>query len=155
MFISCPVVLCNGVLSSNWFSTDSWSCVPWNFFNWRFFLLVLSAGISFLGCCTSLNIYLFLVMKLPLSELGSSSSVECLIIGINYFDTNLELCFSLFRWKVVEMRVFFFVGKISFVFGRDWSRYVSVEAEVGVAIPRGCIYGPRVILCVCACVWLG
>ena len=132
MFISCPFVLCDGELSSNWFSTDSWSCVPWNFLNWRFFLLVLSAGISFLGCCTALNVYLFLVVNLPLSELGSSTSVDCLIVGINCFDTGLELDWVLacFGGKVDEMRVFFFVGKISFVFGCDWSRYVSVEAEV-------------------------
>ena len=131
MFISCLFVLCDGELSSNWFSTDSWSCVPWNFLSWRFFLLVLSDGISFLGC-TALNVYLFLVVNLPLSELGSSTSVDCLIVGINCFDTGLELDWVLacFGGKVDEMRVFFFVGKISFVFGCDWSRYVSVEAEV-------------------------
>ena len=132
MFISCPFVLCDGDLRSNWFSTDSWSCVPWNFLNWHFFLLVLSAGISFLGCCTALNVYLFLVVNLPLSELGSSTSVDCLIVGINCFDTGLELdcVLACFGGKVDEMRAFFFVGKISFVFGCDWSRYVSVEAEV-------------------------
>ena len=132
MFISCPFVICVGDLSSNWFSTDSWSCVPWNFFNWRFFFLVLSAGISFLGCCALLNTYLFSVLKLLLSELGRSSSVDCLIVGINYFDTGLELdcVLAWFGRNVDEMRVFFFMGKISFVFGCDWSRYVSVEAEV-------------------------
>ena len=132
MFISCPVALYDGDLSSDWFSTDSWSCVPWNFFIWRFFLWVLSVRISFLGCCTTLNIYLFLVVKLPLSELGSLSSVDCLIVGINCFDTGLELdcVLACFGEKVDEMRVFFFVDKISFVFGCDWSRYVSVEAEV-------------------------
>ena len=132
MFISCPLVLCDGDLSSDWFFTDSWSCVPWNFFIWRFFLWVLSVRISFLGCCTTLNIYLFLVVKLPLSELGSSSSVDCLIVGINCFDTGLELdcVLACFGGKVVQTRVFFFVGKISFAFGCDWSRCVSVEAEV-------------------------
>ena len=45
-------------------------------------------------------------------------------IGLGFW---VLVCFS---WKVDEMRVFFFVGKISFVFGCDWSRYVSVEAEV-------------------------
>ena len=132
MFISCPFVLCDGELSSNWFSTDSWSCVPRNFFNWRFFLLIVSTRISLLACCTSLNIYLFLVVKLPLSELGSSSSVDCLIVGINCFDTGLELdcVLACFGGKVVQTRVFFFVGKISFAFGCDWSRCVSVEAEV-------------------------
>ena len=82
--------------------------------------------------CTSLNIYLFLVVKLPLSELGSSSSVDYLIIGINCFDTGVKLdcVLACFGGKVVEMRVFFFVGKISFVFGCDCSRYVSVEAKV-------------------------
>ena len=109
MFISCPFVLCDGELSSNWFSTDSWSCVPWNFLNWRFFLLVLSAGISFLGCCTALNVYLFLVVNLPLSELGSSTSVDCLIVGINCFDTGLELdcVLACFGGKVDEMRASF------------------------------------------------
>ena len=132
MFIFCSFVLCDGDLSSNWFSTDSWGCVPWNFFNWRFFLLVLSAGISFLDCCTSLNIYLFLVVNLPLSELGSLSNVDCLIVRINCSDTGLELdcVLACFGGKVDEMKVFFFVGKISFVFGCDWNRYVLVEAEV-------------------------
>ena len=67
MFISCPVVLCDGDLSSNRFSTDSWSCVTWNFFNWRFFLLVLSAGISFLGCCTSQPVACFILNSSPLT----------------------------------------------------------------------------------------
>ena len=59
--------------------------------------------------CTSLNIYLFLVVKLPLSELGSSSSVDYLIIGINCFDTGVKLdcVLACFGGKVVEMRVFF------------------------------------------------
>ena len=109
MSISCPFVICDGDLSSNWFSTDSWSCVPWNFFNWRFFFLVLSAGISFLGCCALLNTYLFSVLKLLLSELGRSSSVDCLIVGINYFDTGLELdcVLAWFGRNVDEMRGFF------------------------------------------------
>ena len=85
MFISSPVVLCDGDVSSDWPSTDSWSCVPWNFFDRRFFLLVLSTVISLL------NIYLFLLVKLPLSELGSSSSVDHLIVRINFFDTGVEL----------------------------------------------------------------
>ena len=123
MFISCPVVLCDGDLSSNWFSTDSWSCVPWNFFNWRFFLLVLSAGISFLGCCTSLNIYLFLVMKLPLSELGSSSSVECLIIGINYFDTNLNYVLACFGEKLLKW-------EFSFLWVRFLLYLVVIEVDM-------------------------
>ena len=131
MFISCPVVLCDDDLNSNWFSTDPRSCVPWYFFNWRFFLLVPSTGISFLGCCTSFNIYLFLVVKLPLSELGSSSSVDYLIVGINCFDTGVEIdcVLACFGGKVVEMS-FLFVGTICFVFGCDCSRYISVEAEV-------------------------
>ena len=93
---------------------------------------VFSTEISLLACCTSLNIYLLLLVKLPLSELGSSSSVDCLIVGIYCFDTGVELDCVLvcFGGKVIEMRVFFFVGKISFVFGCDCSRYVSVEAEV-------------------------
>ena len=113
MFISCPVVTCDGDLTSNWLSTDSCSCVPWNFFDWHFFLLLLSNGISLSACCTSLNIYLFLVEKLPLSELGSSSSVDCLIVGINCLDTGIELdcVLACFGGKNVEMRVFFFVGK--------------------------------------------
>ena len=111
MFISCAVLLCDGDLSLNWLSTDSWSCLPWNFFNWRFFLLVVSTRISLLACCTSLNIYLFLVVKLPLSELGSSSSVDCFILEINCIDTGVEFDCALayFGGKVVEMS-FLFLG---------------------------------------------
>ena len=71
-------------------------------------------------------------MKLSLSVLGSSSSVDCSIVGINCFDTGVEIdcVLACFGGKVVEMRVFFFVGKISFVFGCGCSSYVSVEAEV-------------------------
>ena len=150
MFISCAVVLCNADLSSNWFSTDSCSCV--HFYNWHFFLLVLSAGILFFGCCTLFNIYLFLVVNLPLSELRSSSRVDCLIAGINCFDTGVELdcILACFGGKVDEMRVFLFVGKISSAFGCDWSRYISVKAEVKWV---WCIHGPWVILFVCF--WLG
>ena len=59
------------------------------------------------------------MLKLPLSELGSSSSVDCLIVGINCFDTGLELdcVLAWFGRNSDEMRVFFFMGKISFVFG--------------------------------------
>ena len=73
-----------------------------------------------------------MVLKLPLSELGSSSSIDCLIVGVNWFDTGVELdcVLACFGGKVVEIRVFFFVGKISFVFGCDCGIYVSVEAEV-------------------------
>ena len=72
------------------------------------------------------------MVKLPLSELGSLSGVDCLIVGINYFDTGvgLDCVLACFGGKVVEMRVFFFVGMTSFVFGCDCSRYVSVEAGV-------------------------
>ena len=86
-----------------------------------FLPLVLSTVIPLLACCTSLNIYLFLVTKLSLSELGSSSSVDCSTVGINCFDTGAELdrVLACFRGKVVEMRAFFFEGKISFVFGCD------------------------------------
>ena len=47
-------------------------------------------------------------MNLPLSELGSSTSVDCLIVGINCFDTGLELdcVLACFDGKVNEMRVF-------------------------------------------------
>ena len=134
MFFSCPVVLCGGDVSSNCLSTDSWTCVPWNFFDWGFLLLVISAGISLLACCKSLNIYLFLVVKLLLSELGSSSSVDCLIVGINCFVTGVELdcVLACFGGNVVEIKIFFFVGKISFVtvLGCDCSRYVLMVAEV-------------------------
>ena len=113
MFTFCPVVICDGDLSSNWHSTDSWSCVPWNFFNWHLLLLVLSNGILLLACCTSLNIYLFLLVKWPLSKLGSLSDVDCLIVGINCFDTGVELdcVLACFDGKIVEMRAFFFEGK--------------------------------------------
>ena len=72
------------------------------------------------------------MVNLPLSKLGSSTSADCLIVGITCFDTGLQLdcVLACFGWKVDEMRVFFFVGKTSFVFGCDWSRYVSLEAEV-------------------------
>ena len=82
---------------------------------------------------TSLNIYLFLVVKLPLFELRSSSSVDCLVVGINCFDTGVELdcVLACFGGKVVEMRGFF-VGKISFVtvLGCDRSRYGLMVAVV-------------------------
>ena len=72
-----------------------------------------------------------MVVNLPLSELGSLSNVDYLILGINCSDIDLELdcVLACFGGKVDEMKVFFFVGKISFVFGCDWNRYVSVEAE--------------------------
>ena len=72
------------------------------------------------------------MVKLPLSELESSSGADCLIVGINCFDNGVELDCALacFCGKVVEMRVFLFVGRISFVFGCDYSRYASVEAGV-------------------------
>ena len=72
------------------------------------------------------------MVKIPLSELGNSSSLDCLIAGINCFDTGVELdcVLACFGGKVVEMRFFFFVGKIAFVYGCDCSRYVSVVVEV-------------------------
>ena len=62
-------------------------------------------------------IHLFLVRKLLLSEVGSLSGANCLIVGIISFDTGFErdcvlVCFG---GKVFEMRVVFFVGMISFV----------------------------------------
>ena len=107
-----PVLLfSDGDLCSNWLSKDSCCCVPWKFFNWRFFSLVLSTKISLLACSTLLNIYLFLVVKLPLSELGSSSSVDCFIVEINCIDTGVEFDCALacFGGKVVEMS-FLFLG---------------------------------------------
>ena len=61
------------------------------------------------------------MVNLPLSKLGSSTSADCLIVGITCFDTGLQLdcVLACFGGKVDEMRVFFFVGKTSFVFGCD------------------------------------
>ena len=79
-----------------------------------------------------------MVVKLPLFELRSSSSVDCLVVGINCFDTGVELdcVLACFGGKVVEMRVFFFVGKISSVtvLGCDCSRYGLMVAEVDWAL---------------------
>ena len=65
--------------------------------------------------------------------LRSSSSVDCLVVGINCFDTGVELdcVLACFGGKVVEMRGFF-VGKISFVtvLGCDRSRYGLMVAVV-------------------------
>ena len=106
--IDFPQIL--GVVYPGTFSTDVSSF--W-FFLPEFHFLVVVQRLMY--------IYLFLVVNLPLSELGSSTSVDCLIVGINCFDTGLELDWVLacFSGKVDEMRVFFFVGKISFVFGCD------------------------------------
>ena len=63
------------------------------------------------------SLHLFLVVKLLLSEVGSSSGADCLIVGIICFDTGVELDYVLacFGEKVFKMRVFFFVGIISFL----------------------------------------
>ena len=42
----------------------------------------------------------------------------------------MDCVLACFIGKVAEMRFFFFVGKISFVYGCDCSTYVSVVGEV-------------------------
>ena len=108
-----------------------------------------------LACCISLNIYLFLVAKLSFSESESSSSVDCLIVGISCFDTGVELdsVLACFGGKVVAMRVFFFVVKISLVFGYDCSRYVSVVAEVEWVLYSKLMHSWSLFVCVC--IWFG
>ena len=75
-----------------------------------------------------------MVVKLLLSELGSSSTADCLIVGIMCFGTGVELdcVLACFCGKVFEMRVFFFVGKISVVavLGCDCVRYALMEPEI-------------------------
>ena len=63
------------------------------------------------------GIHLFLVVKLLLSEVGTSSGADCLIVGITCFNTGVELdcVLACFGRKVFEMRVWFFVDMISFV----------------------------------------
>ena len=63
------------------------------------------------------SMHLFLVVKLLLSKVGSSSGGDGLIVGIICFDTGVELDCVLvcFGRKVFEMRVCFFVDMISFV----------------------------------------
>ena len=80
-------------------------------------LLVLSTGISLLACRTMFSIHLFLDVKLLLSEVASSLGADWLIVGIICFDNGVELdcLLACFCGKVFEMRVFFFVGMISFV----------------------------------------
>ena len=85
------------------------------FFLLEFYFLVV------VHCLIYIYFWLFLVVNLPLSELRSSSRADCLIAGINCFDTGVELdcVLACFGGKVDEMRVFLFVGKISSAFGCD------------------------------------